>query len=83
MSPMKYQITVVGHLDSGWADWFSGMAIAPSVGREDRPITTLTGVVADQPALHGILARIRDLNLTIVSVTRLEASRDRANGANS
>lgn len=82
MSPMKYQITVQGHLDSRWADWFSGMAITSGVCGEDQPTTTLTGVVVDQPALHGILAQIRDLNLTIISVTRLDAGRDRVNGAN-
>jgi hypothetical protein len=69
---MAYQITVAGHLDAKWADWFDGMAIEIGAQGADRPVTTLTGILADQSALHGILARIRDLNLTIVSVVWLD-----------
>jgi hypothetical protein len=78
---MKYQITVQGHLDSKWATWFEGMEITSHLCRDDEPCTVLTGVVADQPALHGILARIRDLNLILVSVCWLDAgSSERVKG---
>ena len=67
---VAYQIRVQGELDDHWSEWFSGMAIQRDT---QSPTTTLTGVV-DQSALHGILARIRDLNLKLLSVTRLEAT---------
>ena len=61
-----YRIRLKGCLDDTWSDWFAKMAIS-SKGAE----TTLTGPVADQAALHGLLIRIRDLNLTLLSVERL------------
>lgn len=63
----RYHIRVSGYLDDDFADWFDGMTLSHSTDAE----TSLTGAVADQAALHGILARIRDLNLTLLSVTRL------------
>jgi hypothetical protein len=62
-----YQIKVQGKLDESWSDWFSGMTITFGSG-----ITKLTGPVADQSALRGILSKIWDLNLTLISVTRIE-----------
>ncbi|MBL7065918.1 MAG: hypothetical protein ISS49_17210 [Anaerolineae bacterium] len=62
---MTYQIQVQGRLDEDWSDWFSGMTVTFESG-----VTTLTGPVADQAALRGILTRIWDLNLTLLSVTR-------------
>jgi len=62
-----YQIQVRGKLDENWSDWFSGMTVTFESG-----ITTLTGLVADQAALRGILSRIWDLNLTLISVTQIE-----------
>ena len=62
-----YQIQVQGKLDESWSDWFSGMTITSESG-----ITTLTGPVADQSALRGILSKIWDLNLVLISVTRIE-----------
>ena len=60
----KYQIMIKGHLDSKWANWFDGFIIAPDrMGR-----TTLTGTVKDQAALHGLLAKIRDLGLFLLFV---------------
>jgi hypothetical protein len=61
-----YRIRLKGCLNQTWSDWFEGMTIA-SKGAE----TILTGPLADQAALHGLLNRIRDLNLTLLSVERL------------
>ena len=61
----RYQIKVQGRLDENWSDWFSGMTITFEGG-----VTTFTGPVADQSALRGLLTRIWDLNLTLLSVTR-------------
>jgi hypothetical protein len=62
-----YRISVQGKLDEDWSDWLDGMTIT-----FERSTTTLTGPVADQPALRGILDRIWDLNLTLISVTRVK-----------
>ncbi len=65
-----YEIVVQGCLDEHWSAWFGGMALRHGIGADGSPVTTLTGPVADQAALHGLLGRIRDLNLTLLSVTR-------------
>jgi hypothetical protein len=62
-----YRISVQGKLDEDWSDWLDGMTIT-----FERGTTTLTGPVADQSALRGILDRIWDLNLTLISVTRVK-----------
>ena len=63
-----YEIKVRGLIDPRWADWFSGVAIVV-----DGQITTLTGPVVDQAALRGILSKIWDLNLGVISVKPIEA----------
>ncbi len=63
--PEQYVIRVKGHLDPGRSEWFEGMTITQLEGGETR----LSGRVVDQAALHGLLAKIRDLNLTLISVT--------------
>ena len=65
--PEHYQIKVKGHLGSQWSDWFEGMTITYQEG-----ITTIAGEVMDQVALHGLLVRVRDLNLPLISVKRVE-----------
>lgn len=67
-----YRIRVGGHLSDCWSDWLEGMAI------ECHPdgTTTLTGEIVDQAALHGLIARIRDLALPLVSITRLDPNDD-------
>ena len=65
-----YQILVKGHLESYWSQWFNGMMIEQLSGGD----TTLSGYVIDQAALHGLLAKIRDLGLTLVSVRCLDES---------
>jgi len=67
-----YQIKVLGRIDASWSDWFSGLAITCDSGGDGCPITTLTGAMPDQSALRGILTRIWDLNLTLISVTQIE-----------
>jgi len=62
-----YQIKIKGRLGSGWEDWFEGMTMTYKNG-----ITTLTGSVTDQSALHGLLIRIRDLGLYLISINRIE-----------
>ena len=62
----QYQILLKGTLDSSWSEWFDGFAITVQ-GDE----TILIGIVCDQSALHGILAKINDLGLPLISVTRL------------
>jgi hypothetical protein len=65
--PTAYQIRLKGTLDSSWSDWFDGFNITME-GDE----TILVGVVPDQSALHGMLAKINDLGLPILSVEKLE-----------
>lgn len=60
-----YEIVVKGSLDPGWSDWFMGLDITP-LAEEG---TTLSGMLPDQVALHGLLERIRDLNLILVSIS--------------
>jgi hypothetical protein len=63
-----YQITIAGKLDRKWSDWFGNMAVSVAKASDGSPVTTLAGVVADQATLRGILNKIWDLNLTLVSV---------------
>jgi len=65
--PEIYRIKVEGLLDKSWMDWFGKMVISYERGQ-----TMLMGPVPDQAALHGLLHRIRDLNLTLVSVNRIK-----------
>jgi hypothetical protein len=68
--PALYQIKVQGNLEHEWSDWFDGFAITQLAGDE----TLLVGPVTDQPALHGILRKILNLGLPLISVVRLEDS---------
>jgi len=63
-----YQIVVKGHLDSEWSDWFDGLTIT----MVDNGETILTGPIVDQTALHGVLIKIRDLGLPLLSLTRVD-----------
>ena len=60
---MRYEIHVEGILDQRWSNWFGGMTITSQPGGE----TVITGPVADEAALHGLLTKIRDLNLPLIS----------------
>jgi hypothetical protein len=68
--PEYYEIKISGHLDQCWSDWFAGLKLTHLEGNE----TLLSGSLPDQAALHGLLERIRDLNLTLISVSRGDPS---------
>lgn len=64
-----YEIKVEGHLDELWREWFEGLRLT----QQGDGTSTLVGPVADQAALHGLLERVRDLGLTLLSVNRAES----------
>ena len=66
--PAKYQIKIQGKQTEGWADWMDDLEIITERVSEVTTLTTITGVVKDQAGLHGLLNRIRDLNIPIISV---------------
>ncbi len=66
--PGLYEIRLKGHLADRWADWFEGLTIT----LEDDGDTLLTGPVVDQAALHGLLRKVRDLGMPLLSVNRIE-----------
>ena len=66
--PVVYQIRIKGHLGSQWTDWFEGLTIT----LEEDGDTVLTGPVIDQAALHGLLKKVRDLGMPLVSVSPVE-----------
>jgi hypothetical protein len=66
-----YQIKLQGHLDPSWDEWFNGMTVASEDESNEIPVCTLTGPVADQSALRGMLSKIWDLNMTLISVIRI------------
>jgi hypothetical protein len=64
----RYEIRIKGHLENRWADWFEGLTITLEADGE----TWLTGMVTDQAALHGLLRKVRDLGMPLISVKRIE-----------
>lgn len=67
--PAVYQIRIGGHLGCQWAEWFEGLTLTP----EENGDTVLTGPVADQDALYGLLRKVRDLGMPLISVNRVES----------
>ena len=67
-SPMIYAIRIKGHLGRQWTDWFGEMTFT----LEDNGDTLMTGPVVDQAALHGLLKKVRDLGMPLISVTGVE-----------
>ena len=65
--PVRYEIRVDSVLDDQWADWFGGLQLS-----SDGTQTVIIGLLPDQPALHGLLTKIRDLGLSLISVRRLD-----------
>jgi hypothetical protein len=72
----RYEIRLSGHLDAHWTAWFDGL----TVSREGDATTVISGSIADQAALHGVLQRVRDLGLPLVSVSRVEPDPPTATG---
>ena len=70
--PVSYQIKVPGHLDESWSDWVGGMTITVENEGDGLLVTALTGVVADQAALQGLLRRFYSLGLPLISVNCVE-----------
>ena len=62
--PEYYEIRIKGHLDERWSEWFAGLKLAYLEG----DVTQLSGLLPDQAAIYGVLERMRDLNLTLISV---------------
>ena len=67
--PVVYQIRIKGHLDPKWVVWFEGLTLT----LEENGDTLLTGPVTDQAALHGLLRKVRDLGMPLISVTVIES----------
>jgi hypothetical protein len=66
--PVVYQIRIKGHLGAQWTDWFEGLTITLEANGD----TLFTGLVVDQAALHGLLKKVRDLGMPLLSVNRLK-----------
>jgi hypothetical protein len=76
--PGVYEIRIKGHLDNRWASWFEGLTI----NLEDNGETLLSGPVVDQAALHGLLRKVRDLALPLVSVIQVDRKQAKGPDAN-
>ena len=74
--PEYYEIKIKGHLDQRWSDWFASLKLTYVEG----DVTLLSGLLPDQAALHGLLERIRDLNLTLISVKGMPVCRRASHG---
>jgi len=72
-----YQIRVKGRLDPSWSSWFDNMTLTFAQGE-----TIISGAVADQAALHGLLTKVRDLGLTLIDVRRVEPEEEQQNFPN-
>jgi hypothetical protein len=72
-NPGRYEIRLKGHLDSRWAAWFDGLSLT----NESNGTTLLRGPVVDQAALHGLLQKVRDIGLPLVSVTQIQPDQPR------
>jgi len=73
--PMAYQIRITGQLGPGWADWFEGLTVTLDGGD-----TLISGPIADQAALHGLLKRVRDLGMALVSVGPVDPEPQQGDG---
>jgi hypothetical protein len=69
--PARYELRVRGVLEPRWSAWFEGLQVSSN----DRGETTIAGPVTDQAALHGLLAKIRDLGLPLLEIPRLDPDR--------
>jgi hypothetical protein len=72
--PMIYRIRIMGHLGPQWSDWFGGLTITP----QDHGETLLVGPIVDQAALHGLLRKVRDVGMPLISVVCVDPDEARA-----
>jgi len=70
--PFVYEIRIAGHLPARWSAWFEGLAVAP----EPDGTTRLSGPVADQAALYGLLRKVRDTGLTLIAVNQIPSKQE-------
>ena len=70
--PSYYEIQILGEIDGRWSTWFNDLTISLTHTSDQSPITTLMGPVVDQAALRGILCKLWDLNLTLISAVQLD-----------
>lgn len=75
--PRLYEIRLEGHLDARWAGWFEGLSLT----RESNGTTVLSGPLVDQAALHGVLRKVRDAGLPLLSVSQIHAEQPDAQDA--
>ncbi len=80
MEQGQYQICVQGWIAERWANWFDGMHLTYMGTKDDSPVTILSGAVVDQAALRSLLSKIWDLNLTVISLLRVEVCSEREGG---
>ncbi len=73
--PSCYKITVEGKIDASWSDWLGGMRLISRKEADDMILTTLSGAVADQAALRGLLNRLWDLNLVVRAVQQVDPAK--------
>jgi len=71
-TPAMFRITIQEVIDANWAEWFSEMTLSSATGDDQRPVTVLTGPIVDQAALRGILDKLWNLNLTVISVEHVK-----------
>jgi hypothetical protein len=67
----RYEIFLKGHLDERWAGRFGGMSIKNTFDLQGSPITVLSGIIVDQAALHGVITRIRNIGIPVMSINRI------------
>jgi len=70
--PAIYEIRIRGRLDSNWSDWLDQMTVMTHRAENNQSVTSLTGSIKDQAALYGLIAKIKNLGLTILSINREE-----------
>ena len=68
----NYEIKAKGHLDESWSSWFEGLKMITDFDDDGMPITIFVGPLRDQAALHGLLAKIRDINMPLISVNQVQ-----------
>ena len=68
---VRYEISLKGHLDERWAGRFGEMSIKNTLDLQGFPITVLSGIIVDQAALHGVITRIRDIGIPVISINRI------------